>query len=185
MQDNDYNGLSLSTIRVGHTLTGDKQPRMKKQRLDEPNSPLSLRDGTRLFMIRRAESPYMTPPSTFIEPLPPLVINSYSAVLKNVQKFRVTIVGTIHDLGEVEPSGSGQLKRQFKLADKQGMWIHCVAHGKHAESEHLKDMHRILAYFGTGRPPLGENPRMVWFFKDSFIVPLNSDNAVPLQQEVV
>ena len=42
-----------------------------------------------------------------------------------------------------------------KPAEKQGNWIHCVAHGKHAEDSSLDDFLRLVDYFGIGRRSIG------------------------------
>ena len=96
---------------------------------------MSLRDGTRLTMVRETTSPYMRKDVNHFLPQPPLVVVSYSETLSKAEcPFRVSIAGTIHDLQEAEPSNSGELRRNFKLADEQGNWIHCVAHARHAEN---------------------------------------------------
>jgi hypothetical protein len=123
---------------------------------------------------------------SFSQPKPPLVLTSYTLYLKDVPSpFRATIVGTIHERQEAEPTNSGELRRNFKLADEHGMWMHCVAHGRHAESESLENMRRIVAYFVTGRPALKESPRTVWLFKGAFIVPLDLRIVSPLMEQVI
>ena len=77
------------------------------------------------------------------------------------------------------------LRRNFKFADDTGKWIYCVAHGRHAESEMLENMRRILAYFCSGRPALGNAPQSVWLFKGAFIVPLERRIVAPLLGQVV
>ena len=106
-------------------------------------------------------------------PQPPLmVLNCSQTLSKEVSPFRVSIAGTIHNLQEAEPSNSGELRRNFKLADEQGNWIHCVAHGRHAEDSSLENFLRIVVYFGSGRPSTGHSPQAIWIFKDAFMVPL-------------
>ena len=184
---NEWNDNVITPIRVGHTImNSERQSPMKKPKLDAPDAPLSLRDGTRLSMIRETLSPYMGSTSSFGQPQPPLVLTSYTSSFKDVQApFRVTIVGTIHDLQEAEPTNSGELRRNFKLADEHGTWMHCVAHGRHAESEFLENMRRIVAYFVTGRPALNQSPQTVWLFKDAFIVPLELRIVSPLMEQVI
>ena len=134
---------------------------------------MSLREGTRSIMIRNSTSPYMRRDVNYSMPQPPLVVMSYSQTLsKAVSPFRVSIVGTIHDLQEAEPSNSGELRRNFKLADEQGNWIHCVAHARHAENSSLENFLRIVIYFGSGRPSTGHSPQAIWIFKDAFMVSL-------------
>ena len=81
----------------------------------------------------------------FPAPQLPLVVVSYSETLsKAVCPFRVSLAGTIHDLQEAEPTNNGGLRRNFKLADEQSKWIHCVAHGRHAENDSLENFRRIV-----------------------------------------
>ena len=111
---------------------------------------MSLRDGTRLTMIRNSTSPYMRGDVNYSIAKPPLVVMSYSQTLsKAVSPFRVSIVGTIHDLQEAEPANSGKLRRNFKLADEQGNWVHCVAHGRHAEDSSLENFFSEIQNFSS------------------------------------
>ena len=84
----------------------------------------------------------------------------------------------------METTNSGELRRMFKLADDAGKWIHCVAHGKHAECAFLQNMRRIVAYFGFGRSSDGTMPQALWLFKDSFMVPLGRRLVSPLSEQV-
>ena len=136
-------------------------------------------------MIREVSSPFMSAGVCLPAVALPSVLASYSPSLTEaVSPFRATIAGTIHDLGEVETTNSGELRRNFKLADDAGKWIHCVAHGKHAESVYLGNMRRIVADFGCGRSSLGTTPQAFWLFKDSFIVPLERRLVSPLLEQV-
>ena len=150
-------------MRMVHTLTPERDsPMKKKQRLQTAIASMSLREGTRLTMIRETTSPYMRRDVNYATPQPPLVVMSYSQTpSKVVSPFRVSIVGTIHDLQEAEPSNSGELRRNFKLADEQGNWVHCVAHGRHAENNSLENFLRIVVYFGSGRPAQGRSPQAI------------------------
>ena len=59
-----------------------------------------------------------------------------------------------------------------KLADEQGNWVHCVAHGRHADNNSLTNFLRIVIYFSSGRPSTGHSPQAIWIFNDAFMVPL-------------
>ena len=186
MQKHEWNGKELTTVRVGHTVNCEKQSPMKKQKLDALDSSLSFRDGTRLSMTRETTSTYMADIVSYSQPQPPLVLTSYSSSLKDeVSPFLATILSTIHELEETETTSGGELRRNFKLADDHGVWVNCVAHGKHADSALLVDMNRIVAYFGAGRPAIGSSPQTVWLFKDAFIVPLERRIVSPLMQQVM
>ena len=147
---------------------------------------MSLRDGTRLTMIRETTSPYMRKDVNYSLPQPPLVVVSYSETLSKAEcPFRVSIAGTIHDLQEPEPTSSGELRRNFELADEQGQWVLCVAHGRHAENNSLENFQRIVVYFCSGRPATGHAPQAIWLFKEAFIVPLERGIGTPLSEHVV
>ena len=147
---------------------------------------MSLRDGTRLTMIRRSTSPYMRRDVKFPAPQLPLVVVSYSETLsKAVCPFRVSLTGTIHDLQEAELTNNGELRRNLKLADEQGKWIHCVAHGRHAEDVSLENFRRIIVDFCSARPGTGHAAQAVWFFKEAFIVPLERRMPSSLDEQVM
>ena len=147
---------------------------------------MSLRDGTRLTMIRRSTSPFMASDVKFPAPQLPLVVVSCSESLsKATCPFRVSLAGTIHDLQEVEPTNNGELRRSLKLADEQGKWIHCVAHGRHAEDNLLENFRRVVVYFCSARPANGHVAQAVWFFKEAFIVPLERRMLSLLDEQVM
>ena len=187
MLNNDWNGASLTEIRVGHTISFDeKQPPLKKQKVVVSDQSLGLTDGSRLTMIRHASSPYMAKEYEYSVPKPPAVLLSYSASLTNAAApFRVTIAGTIHDVEEAEPTNAGDLRRSFKLADDSGKWVHCIAVGRHAESDALTDMNYIVGYFGNGRTSAHGGSQAIWFFKDSFLAPVHLRLVTPLSQQVL
>ena len=120
-------------------------------------------------------------------PQPPLVLMSYSQTLrKAVSPLRVSIAGAIRNMQEAEPTCmSGELRRKFKLADEQGNWVHCVAHGRHAEDNSLENFLRIVVYFGSGLLATRHVPQAITLFKEAFIVPLERRfNPPPLSQQV-
>ena len=147
---------------------------------------MSLRDGTRLTMIRRATSPFMAKDVKFPTPLLPLVVVSYSKSLsKATCPLRVSIAETDHDLQDEEPTNNGELRRNLKLADEQGKWIHCVAHGRHAEDVSLENFRRIIVFFCSARPGTGHAEQAIWFFKEAFIVPMERRLPSSLDEPVM
>ena len=137
-------------------------------------------------MIFKSTSPYMRRNVQFPAPQPPLVVVSYNETLSTaVCPFRVSLAGTIHNLQEAEPTNKGDLRRNFKLADEQGKWIHCVAYGRHAEDVSLENFRRIIVYFCSARPASGHNAQAVWFIKEAFIVPLERRMSSSLDEQVM
>ena len=187
MANSDGNGDFVTPMRVAHTLTPEAEtPTKKKQRTSATIASLSLRDGTRLTMIRKGTSPFIGPDVKFPKPQLPLVVVSYSESLSKAKcPFRVSLAGTIHDLQEAEPTNNGELRRNLKLADEQGRWVHCVAHGRHAEDDSLENFRRIIVYFCSARPGSGHATQAIWFFKEAFIVPLERRMFSPLDEQVM
>ena len=63
--------------------------------------------------------------------------------------------------------------------DDLGNWIKCTAHGRNAIWTGLRDLQRIVAFFGTGRKGLKDHPGRVYFMKDSVLVAITKDSDVP------
>ena len=187
MPMSEWNGNFVTPVCVAHTLTpAPGLPMQKKQKTQATTASISLRDGTRLTMIFESTSPYMRRNVQFPAPQPPLVVVSYSETLSTaVCPFRVSLAGTIHNLQEAEPTNKGDLRRNFKLADEQGNWIHCVAFGRHAEDDSLENFRRIVVYFGNARPANGHAPQAVRLFKDAYIVPLKRRMLSLLEEQVM
>ena len=186
LEKNDWNGTAVTPIRMGHTLTHQKQSCRQKQKVDASEASVSACHGTRLSMIRVATSPYMRSGLNFCTPKPPLVVVSYSLSLSHaVSPFRVSIAGTVQDLEETQLTYRGDLRRNFKPADDAGKWVSCVTHGRHAESDALESMRYIVACFCPGRPALGKISPQLWLFKDAFILPLERRVVAPLLEPVL
>ena len=77
------------------------------------------------------------------------------------------------------------LRRNLKLANEQGKWIHCVTYGRHAEDVSLENFRRIIVYFCSARPASGHNAQAVWFIKEAFIVPLHRHMPSSLHKQVM
>ena len=86
--------------------------------------------------------------------------------------FWVSVVGIVHDLEDVQPTDSGDLRRTFKLAGDNGFWLYRCAHGTHVESNALGNTRHICICFGTGRSQVGSLPQGLWVFPGCFCMPL-------------
>ena len=147
--------------------------------------PVGAQDGTRLCAISECESPFMSFPSRFKPWPPPIDVFDYKRIVTTIVPFvRASVVGIVHDLGDVAPTGSRALRRTFKLADDNGAWIYCVAHGKHVVINVLENVIRICICFGTGRSQVGSLLQGLWMFPGSFCRPLGRKVVSPLLQGV-
>ena len=87
--------------------------------------PVGAQDGTRLCAISECESPFMSSLSKFKPWSPPVVAFDYKRMSTAiVSPFRASVVWIARDLGDVELTDSGDLRRSFKLADDNGSWMY-------------------------------------------------------------
>ena len=93
---NDWNGSCITPIRIGHTLTPEKQSPSKRARLEGLKFSVSARDGTRLSMIREATSPYMGSGLSLSAPGLPSVVVSHASVLSKTVSPAVATTKTDH-----------------------------------------------------------------------------------------
>ena len=98
---------------------------------------------------------------------------SASTALRNKLKgaFRATLKGRIMDLHPLDHSQAGHAKRVFDLVDSQGFYITCCAMKHNVDSMALVEMQEVVAYYGTGRGPIGSSRGMFYLLKDSMFVP--------------
>ena len=156
MSMKQWNRSLVTPMRLVHTLTPEPDSRMKKkQRLQTATASMSLCDGTRLIMIKRKV----------------LIRCQLLGRSTTCTRFGFRIVVNCTE--------------NCKLADEQGKWVHCGAHGRHAENNSLEHFLRIVVYFGSGRLATRHTPRAISLFNDAFIVPLERRfNPPPLSKQV-
>ena len=151
--NSDWNGTSLTTIRVLHSTP-----------------PVGSRDGTTVTTAAKATSPYLgtefDPP-----PEPPVCITQFVSVRNKLKSpFRISIRGVVTELSDMQFTQTESEKRTFILVDDAGMWIRCCAIGLQATSRALENSNEIIGYFGTGRKQVGSAPGSILFMRDSMIV---------------
>ena len=96
--------------------------------------------------------------------------------------FRITLRGFVDDVSEMQFTQQEASKRTFNLVDDAGMWIRCCALGLSARSRALENGNEVVLYYGTGRSGLGSSPGMVYFMKDSLVVPVGRPAAAPMKR---
>ena len=141
--------------------------------------PVDTRSGTKVTIACNATSPYMK--TTFFVPSPfPVCLTDFRSVRINlVAPFRVTLKGTVADVRDMDHTLQGEPKLSFDLVDANGAWITCCALGRHAANNNLRTGSEIILYFGTGRPPIGSAPGMIWMLNDGVILALRSQFEHP------
>ena len=163
--NSDWNGASLTTIRVLHSTP-----------------PAGSRDGTTVTTAAKATSPYLgadfDPP-----PEPPVCVTQFMSVRSKLKSlFRISIRGVVTELSDMQFTQTESEKRTFILVDDAGMWIRCCAIGLQATSRALENSNEIIGYFGTGRKQVGTAPGSILFLKDSMIVQVKRRTVVPVKR---
>ena len=148
-----WNGPCLTTIRLLHS-TPSVGPQV----------------GTTVAISAKSTSPFLQG-SLVPPPDPPICVTQFVSLRAKLSApFRITIRGFVAELSDVQYSRQAVEKRTFHLVDDAGMWLRCCALGFLASANALDNRNEIVAYFGTGRKPVGTSPGMIYFMKDSMIV---------------
>ena len=193
LPNNTFNGTSATTIKLGHTFTRDAKRKGSGKALSAdssgpvPAESLSLRDGTRLTFPTDFSSPHMksTGAVAFAPPIPPHVVSSFNVGFKSLSApFRMSLMGTVQDVEEVEPTNTGDVRRRFKLSDGSGKWVYIYAHGAHADNEAIENFRKVVLYFTSARGTLGSVEPGLWLFKDAFIASLEKQVVAPLTDRI-
>ena len=86
--------------------------------------------------------------------------------------FEISLAGKVCDVGPERKTKEGATMLEFTLQDQSGLYVQCMAHGRHAESGLLKLDQEIIAYFGAARPGLEPHlPGKIWFYSESHMLP--------------
>ena len=161
---NDWNGPLLSPMHVLHSVA---------KRGPNPTTSVSL--------LRSATSPYMHASVVFQVPFHSLVNDFLGNQNRFVAPFRVSLVGIMLNVQEISVSNNGGPKRLFDIVDGTGTYIHCCALGRNATNLALKPGMEAVFFHGTGRSSIGGTVGMVYFMKDSLIVPVSQrdESCIP------
>ena len=62
----------------------------------------------------------------------------------------------------------------FDIVDKSGGYFTCCAMKHNAESGALRNFQDVVAYYGTGRGPIGISKGMLYLLKDAMIIPVGA-----------
>ena len=185
LSQNPWNGDSVAPTYQGRTINTTGQSKEAGRAAGVSVLLVSVRDGTRLCAISELESPFMSSPFKSRRWFSPILVLGYGRIVATVTSlFRASVVMIVHDLEDVGVTNSCDLRRIFKLADDNGFWIYCLAHGKHVESNVLKNMRHICICVGTGRSQVGSLPQGLWMFIYSFCMALGRKLELSLLQGV-
>ena len=120
LQKNDWNGVSLSTIRCVSSVAARGQ-----------NLP------TQVTITDQRSSPFIDQ-VRFVTPGPQACITSFQTLRSIfIAPFRGTFAGMVADVQGASESVRGNAKKFFNLVDANGYWILCCALGRNAGNQAL------------------------------------------------
>ena len=138
--------------------------------------------ATTFEWAREASSPYMVTASYEI-PKPPVCIHNFASVrARMVPPFKITLIGTVADVADVELTSSGTEKHTFIVVDYYGNYIRCCAVGRNARHSGLRDGERVVLYHLSGRGENTAHKNTLWLFKDAVIVPVCDNESPPFKR---
>ena len=91
--------------------------------------------------------------------------------------FEVSLAGKVCEVGDQRKTKTRIPMLEFTLQDENGLYIQCMAHGRHAEGDVIKKDQEIIAYFGSAQPGLDGAPGRIWFYSESHVVPRDEEHV--------
>ena len=112
-------------------------------------------------------------------PTPPLVIQDFQSLSNQQAVCRVSLVGIVCEVGEVNPTASGDVKAAFEVRDEQGLQASGWALG--ASATIIKKFQQVqVAFFNMAlRRSLKTGKMELWAFNDSYVIPLRRAEVLP------
>ena len=113
-----------------------------------------------------------------------IVITSFPTITDRLQPlFRVSLKGTICDVGDLEDTYNNGVKRRFSLVDSQGYYFDIYALKRHTDNACFFGTGiEVILYFVAGTEAMGSSPPMMYLYDDGFIVPLCQNDTPPMRQ---
>ena len=114
--------------------------------------------------IDAATSPYMSS-AKFVIPPVSVVLQRFNVLDRTNAPFRVSLRGTVVDVGDVESSQQGNSKNAFKVVDKEGTWLQCVVIGDQASNPGLLENVDVILFFASGRSSATSQEGAIFVFQ--------------------
>ena len=100
-----------------------------------------------------------------------IFVTSFDCMRSVTLPFEISLAGKVCEVGDQMKTKAGAFMLAFAVQDESGHYVQCMAHGRHAESDLLKEKQEIIAYFGSAQERLEGTPGKIWFYSESHIVP--------------
>ena len=79
-----------------------------------------------------------------------LFLNCYDRIRNSKVPFEVSFAGKFCEVGSQYRTREGTPMIEFSLQYVMGLYVQCVAHGRHAESGAIQKDHEVIAFFRFG-----------------------------------
>ena len=157
------------TIRVKITCVAVQKEKMKSSTLLTPRKVLTSTDRTTFECVQTFQRSHDASVERGIHE--DIFATCFECMRSATLPFEISLAGKICDLGTERKSKDGTSMLEFTLQDQTGLYVQCMAHGRHAESGILKQDQEIIAYFGSVKRGLETtDPGRIWFYSESHIV---------------
>ena len=76
--------------------------------------------------------------------------------------------------------------RQFKLHERQGRYVMCMAYGRHSESTHLEEGATVIIYFAKAQASKMANQHgSLWIYDEAHITSFGLKQSIPPLQQLI
>ena len=138
-----------------------------------------------VVFVKRPTSPHMLSGQLAMPPAS-VVLARFNVLERCDAPYRVSLRGTVVEVGVVETSISGTLKRQCKVVDQDGLWLFCVVVGEQALKPGLRENMDVIMFFASGRRCPSVREGAVFLFSNACLWILGKSSAMPrLQRQIV
>ena len=104
-------------------------------------------------------------------------------IIESPLPFQISIVGIMPNLSSLTSSRDNVTMRQFKLHDRSGKSVSCMAFGRHAENEILSEGAEVVVYFAVAQAGIRGEDGHLWIYDLSHIVLRGLGRSIPRSQK--
>jgi len=137
-----------------------------------------------VVFVKEATSPHMLS-GQFAMPPASVVLARFNVLERFDAPYRVSLRGTVAEVGVVETAFSGNWKRLCKVVDQDGLWLFCVVIGEQAIRPDLRENMDVIMFFASGRGSTSAQEGAVFLFSNACLWILGKSSAMPRLQRPV
>ena len=158
------------TIRVKITCVVVQKEKVKSSTLLTPRKVLTSTDRTTFEIVQTFQRSHDASVKRGLRD--DIFTTCFDCMRSVTVPFEISLAGKVCDVGPERKTKDGATMLEFTLQDQTGLYVQCMAHGRHAESGILKQDREIIAYFGAAKAGLEPHlPGKIWFYSESHMLP--------------